>query len=129
MRAGDLLRFAAGALSGHRLRAGLSLLGVAIGVGSVILLTSLGEGARRYVTGEFEVLGSNLLIVIPGKVETSGAPPIFGSSTNDLTVEDAEAIERQVPLVRRVVPLVVVLAKAQAGSLERDVVVAGVSPA
>jgi len=126
--AGDLLRFAAGALSGHRLRAGLSLLGVAIGVGSVILLTSLGEGARRYVTGEFAVLGSNLLIVIPGKIETSGAPPIFGSSTNDLTVEDAEAVERRVPLARRVVPLVVVLVKAQVGSLERDIAVAGVSP-
>lgn len=129
MTAGDLLRFAAGALSGHRLRAGLSLLGVAIGVGSVILLTSLGEGARRYVTGEFSVLGSNLLIVIPGKIETSGAPPIFGSSTNDLTIEDAEAVARRVPLVRAVVPLVVVLVKAQAGSLARDIAVAGVSPA
>lgn len=129
MKTGDLLRFAAGALSGHRLRAGLSLLGVAIGVGSVILLTSLGEGARRYVTGEFAVLGSNLLIVIPGKIETSGAPPIFGTSTNDLTVEDAEAVERRVPLARRVVPLVVVLVKAQVGSLERDIAVAGVSPA
>jgi len=124
----DLLRFAGGALSGHRLRSGLSLLGVAIGVGSVILLTSLGEGARRYVTGEFAVLGSNLLVVIPGKVETSGTPPIFGGSTNDLTLEDAEAVERRAPLVQRVVPLTVVQVKAQVGPLARDVVVAGVTP-
>ena len=57
MRGGDLLAFAVGAFRGHRLRTSLSLLGVAIGVAAVILLTSLGEGARRYVTGEFALLG------------------------------------------------------------------------
>ena len=62
----DLVGFSAGALKGHRLRASLSLLGVAIGVASVVLLTSLGEGARLYVTGEFASLGTNLLIVFPG---------------------------------------------------------------
>ena len=50
MREGDLLAFAAGTFRGHRLRTSLSLLGVAIGVAAVLLLTSLGEGARRYVT-------------------------------------------------------------------------------
>lgn len=71
----DVLRYAAGGLRGHRLRTGLSLLGVAIGVASVIALTSLGEGARLFVTGEFASLGSNLLIVVPGKTETQARPP------------------------------------------------------
>ena len=53
MSAADLLRFAAGALTGHRLRSALSLLGVAIGVAAVVVLTALGEGAQRYVTGQF----------------------------------------------------------------------------
>ena len=57
MRFLDLLRFASGGVRGHRLRTALSLLGVAIGVASVILLTSLGEGARRYIIGEFASLG------------------------------------------------------------------------
>ena len=84
MSPADLLRFSGGALRGHRLRTGLSLLGVAIGVASVILLTSLGEGARRYVVGEFSALGTNLLIVMPGKVETTGAAPIFGGVPRDI---------------------------------------------
>ena len=64
----DLLRFAAGSFRGHRLRTILSVIGVAIGVSSVMVLTSLGEGARGYITGEFASLGSNLLIVVPGKI-------------------------------------------------------------
>ena len=71
MRGGDLLAFAAGALRGHRLRTSLSLLGVAIGVAAVLLLTSLGEGARRYVTGEFALLGSNLVIVLTARGRTT----------------------------------------------------------
>ena len=63
----DLLRISGGALRGHRLRTSLSVLGVAIGVSSVILLTSLGEGARLYLVQEFFGLGSNLLVVLPGK--------------------------------------------------------------
>ena len=72
MSALDLLRFAAAAMRGHRLRTVLSVIGVAIGIASVMVLTSLGEGARAYVTGEFMSLGSNLLIVVPGKTETEG---------------------------------------------------------
>jgi putative ABC transport system permease protein len=121
----DVARFAAGALRGHGLRSGLSLLGVAIGVTSVIVLTSLGEGARVYVTGEFAQLGTNLMIVLPGKTETTGAAPIFGGVPNDLTVEDAEAVARRVAQVRRVAPLAMGEAPARYGSTSRDVTVVG----
>ncbi len=121
----DLLRFSTGALRGHRLRTVLSLLGVAIGVASVIVLTSLGEGARQYVVGEFSQLGTNLLIVLPGKTETTGMAPIFGGVPNDLTLADAEAIERYLPQVRRVAPLSLGEAPARRGQIRRDVTVAG----
>jgi len=101
----DLLQYAASALRGHRLRTGLTLLGTAVGVTAVILLTALGEGARRYVTQEFASLGTNLLIVLPGKTETSGMTPFMGTAPRDLTLEDAEALLRTLPRVRRAAPL------------------------
>ncbi|MBD3163003.1 MAG: FtsX-like permease family protein [Candidatus Eisenbacteria bacterium] len=125
MRAVDLFRFSAGGLRGHRLRTGLSLLGVAIGVASVVLLTSLGEGARLYVTGEFASLGSNLLIVIPGKTETSGAAPFVGNAPNDLTVADADALQRTIPRIRRIAPISLGTAPASFAGRSRDVTVLG----
>ena len=100
MRFRDLLGFAIGALSGHGLRTALSMLGVAIGIAAVIVLTALGEGARRYVIDEFASLGTNLLIVLPGRTETTGGIPGFGGVPNDLTLEDAEALRRRVPQAR-----------------------------
>ena len=121
----DLLRYASGGLRGHRLRTSLSLLGVAIGVGSVILLTSLGEGARQYVIGEFASLGSNLLIIIPGKTETVGLAPLVSTAPHDLTRLDAGALLLRVPAIRRVAPLVAGTAPAQAGERSREVTVFG----
>lgn len=125
MKSRDLLGFSLGALRGHRLRTWLSLIGVAIGVASVIMLTSLGEGARLYVTGEFASLGTNLLIVLPGKTETRGAMPVFGGVPHDLTVEDAEAVRRRVPQIERVAPVSLGSAAASYGDRRRDVMVIG----
>lgn len=123
MRFTDLLAFAAGALRGHRLRTVLSVGGVAIGIAAVICLTALGEGARRYVTQEFMSLGSNLLIVLPGKVETSGATP-FGGTTHDLTIEDFRAIAR-LPRVREAAPLAVATETVMHGERGRAVPILG----
>ena len=105
MRFWDLLSFAAGALRGHRLRTALSVAGVAVGISAVVALTALGEGARRYVVDQFAALGSNLLIVFPGKVETTGGAP-FGGVTHDLTIDDYRAIAR-LQRVRRSAPMAV----------------------
>ncbi len=125
MRTRDLLAFSGRALTGHRLRGVLSLIGVAIGVASVIILTGLGEGARLYVVGEFSQLGTNLLIVLPGKTETSGVPNLFGGAPNDLTLDDLEAVGRQLPGVRRVSPVSLGEAQAKYDGLARDVMVIG----
>jgi putative ABC transport system permease protein len=125
MKLRDWIRFTLQALRGHRLRTWLSVTGVAIGVASVILLTSLGEGARLYVTGEFASLGSNLLIVIPGKTETFGAAPFVNTAPNDLTVDDAEALARQVPQIRRVAPISLGTAPAEFGEKSRQATIIG----
>ncbi|MGE5833268.1 MAG: ABC transporter permease [Acidobacteriota bacterium] len=126
MTAVEVVRYAGGALRGHRLRTGLSLLGVAVGVTAVVLLTSLAEGARMYVTGEFASLGSNLLIVIPGRTETTGLAPPIGGVPHDLTLDDAEAI-RRLPGVSRVAPMSLGSATARVGDLTRDALVIGVT--
>ena len=92
MRFTDLGGFALTALARHRLRTSMSLLGVAIGVAAVVILTALGEGARRYVTGQFASLGSNLIILIPGRNETTGVFPGVGGVPNDLAIDDARVL-------------------------------------
>ena len=120
----DLLTFCLQALSGHRLRTALSLLGMAIGVAAVITLTALGEGARRYVIDQFASIGSNLLIVIPGKTETTGIPGV-AAAANDLTLEDARAIQRGIPEAQKVSPLVIGTETVAHGARRRQVVIVG----
>ena len=73
MRFADRNRVALGALFRYPLRTAMMLLATAIGVAAVVVLTGLGEAARLYVTDEFRSLGTNLLIVLPGRTETTGA--------------------------------------------------------
>ncbi|MFN7962380.1 MAG: ABC transporter permease [Thermoanaerobaculia bacterium] len=121
----DLLRFAGGALSGHRLRSLLSLGGVAIGVAAVIVLTALGEGARRYVIDQFASLGTNLLIALPGRTETTGAMPGVIGVPNDLTLADAEAVRQRVPEAREVAPVSMATETVSHGERSRQVAVIG----
>jgi len=124
MRVLDLLRFSVGGLTGHGLRTALSLVGVSIGVAAVILLTALGEGARRYVIDQFSSLGTNLLIVVPGKTETSGTLGI-GGVPNDLTLDDARAILRGVRGAQRIAPLAMGTEQVAFGERRRQVAVIG----
>jgi len=124
MTVADLFTFCLQALSGHRLRTALSLLGMAIGVAAVITLTALGEGARRYVVDQFASIGSNLLIVIPGKTETTGIPGI-AAAANDLTLEDTQAIAHQIPEAEQIAPLVIGTETVSHGARRRQVAVVG----
>ena len=105
MNVADLLRFNWRVFAGQRMRTFLLLLAVTIGVASVVMLTSLGEGARRYIDQEFASLGNRLLIIFPGRNETVGGhPPIYGASPRDLTREEALAMAR-IPSVKAVAPV------------------------
>ncbi|MDD2661750.1 MAG: ABC transporter permease, partial [Methylococcales bacterium] len=91
----DILGQALGAIRAQRLRAALIIMAMSIGVASVTLLTALGESARHYVINQFEALGTHLVIVLPGRNETTGGhPPIFGETPRDLTLDDADALFR-----------------------------------
>ncbi len=114
----------------YPLRTAMLLVATAIGVAAVLLLTSLGEGARRYITSEFQSIGTNLLIVIPGKFEVSGAgiAGALGGSPRDLTLDDAVAIAKS-RYIDKIAPLVPGQATASFGRLERDITVFGTSRA
>jgi putative ABC transport system permease protein len=101
----DVAGFALTALARQKRRTVLSIFGVTVGVAAVVALTALGEGARRFVVSEFSSLGSNLLVVIPGKNETTGGIPAVGGVPNDLTLDDARALERGLRAARLVVPI------------------------
>ena len=125
MSPGDRFRFAWQALASYPVRSGLILIAMAIGVAAVVVLTSLSDGARRYVTGEFAALGSNLLIVLPGRSETTGGPPpLMGETPRDLTLDDALALRRS-PAVRRVAPVVIGAAPVSWKGKDREVLIFG----
>ncbi|MEQ1838237.1 MAG: ABC transporter permease, partial [Candidatus Nitrotoga sp.] len=78
----------------YRLRAILILLAMALGVAAVVVLTALGEGARRFVMNQFTALGTNLIIIIPGRSETAGGfiGALVGETPRDLTLDDAASL-------------------------------------
>jgi putative ABC transport system permease protein len=124
----DLVRFAVNALTQHRRRTLLSLVGVVIGVVAVVSLTALGEGARRFVTDQFASLGSDVLLVMPGRNETTGGFPLMGGVPNDLTLEDARVVERQIPAVQRGVPISGSTADVSRQERSRQAMVIGSTP-
>jgi len=126
MKLVDVLQLASGSLRGSRTRTLLMIVAMSIGVAAVVVLTALGEGARRYVIGQFSSLGSNLVIVLPGRSETAGVNPgmLLGQTARDIVVDDAEALLRS-PAVRRIAPLTLGAAQASHGARNREVIVLG----
>ncbi|MCB1745553.1 MAG: ABC transporter permease [Gammaproteobacteria bacterium] len=125
MRAVDRLCFAWSAVSGQRLRSGLTVLGIAVGILAVVLLTAVGEGVRRFVLGEFTQFGTNIVGVQPGKNTTFGMSGATISSVRPLTVDDAAALTR-VPAVTAVVPVIQGNAEVESGARARRTTVFGV---
>ena len=126
MNLADTLIFASGSLRGSRVRTLLMILAMSIGVAAVVVLTALGEGARRYVVGQFSSLGSNLVIMLPGRSETAGVNPgmLLGQTARDIVLSDVQALLRS-PAVRRIAPLTVGAAQASHGARNREVMVLG----
>jgi putative ABC transport system permease protein len=126
MSAKDLLRLAWHSVWFQRQRSLLTMLGILIGIASVILLTSIGEGMRTFVLSQFTQFGTTLAAVNPGKMSTSGLPGALGDTIHPLTLEDAEALER-IPGLTRVVPVVMGAAPVEFEGRTRNTFVYGVT--
>lgn len=124
MNFNDSIKYIYYSLISHKLRAFLTILGVSIGIFSVIILTSLVEGARLYVLQEFLELGSNLIVVLPGKVETSGGLP-WGGTTHDLTIEDYLRLKRELDEFKISAPLVVSSERVKYKNKSRSIAILG----
>lgn len=107
MRLGDVFGLGRAALAARKLRTRLTGAALAIGVAAVLVLTALGEGARGWVVERFAGLGANTLAVLPGRTETRGGAPMVATTTRDLTLLDARALEERLPGVRHVVPIAI----------------------
>ncbi len=105
MRTKDILDETRTSLSANKVRSGLTMLGIIIGISSVIALTSIGQGAQSAITANIQSLGSNLVLVMPGAQRGPGIQISLGRGTGrSLTQEDADAIKQDVKEVQAVAP-------------------------
>ena len=121
MRLAEAWRVALGALRSNRLRSGLTMLGVMIGVAAVVVLVAIGTGTRHEVERQVEGLGSNLLLVFPGEASFTAAPAI-----SRLTMADVDAVTRVVGDRNRVAVQLASGETVRAGSASRFTSVLGV---
>ncbi|MFA6972236.1 MAG: ABC transporter permease [Gallionella sp.] len=122
----DVVQFASGSLRGSRTRSLLMILAMSIGVAAVVVLTALGEGARRYVINQFSSLGTNLVLVFPGRTETAGIGPgmLLGQIPRELSLDDAQALLRS-RAVGKIAPLTIGSSQISKDAKNREVIVLG----
>jgi len=116
------LRFAFTSLASNRIRSFLTMLGIIIGVFAVTVLTSIGEGVRQEVSAQVESLGSNVVIILPGKIDTSGGSGggfgggVLGVST--LTDADLKALRTAIPEIEDIDGITFMVGVAANGNLQ-----------
>ena len=118
MRLRDGFALTTSALTSRPLRSLLTMLGVAIGIAAVALLTAIGEGLRGYVLDNFSQFGTRIIAIHPGKTQTGGLGGIL-SSVRPLSLSDADAL-RRLPHVEAVVPLIQGAGDIQYGQFSRS---------
>jgi putative ABC transport system permease protein len=127
MRLRDFLSLTGTSLIAHRMRSFLTALGIAVGIASVVLLTSIGEGVHQFVLSEFSQFGTTLVAINPGKTTTHGGSVGMFGTERPLTLEDAEAL-KQLPFARAVVPFVQGNAEVEADNRRRRTTIYGAGP-
>jgi len=128
MRIADQAQMAWRGVLAHPLRSGLTMLGIGVGIAAVVLLTSIGQGVRGFVLGEFTQFGTNLLAVMPGRTSTFGMSAAVIHTTRPLTVDDAEALAR-LPWVEAVAPAIHGSAEVEWAGRRRNTMIFGVGSA
>ncbi len=93
MTTNDIIHETYGALTANKVRTGLTMLGIIIGISSVIAMTAIGAGAQNSIQASIQSIGSNLIMVTPGATKTFGGPSGARGSAQTLTVADGQAIQ------------------------------------
>ncbi|MGH9319531.1 MAG: ABC transporter permease [Vicinamibacteria bacterium] len=106
MKARVLTKVAGQSILKNKMRTLLTMLGVIIGVGAVIVMVAIGEGAKQQIAAQVASLGTNMIVVTPGATRVLGVSQGGGTST-DLTLEDVRALEREATLLSAISPMVV----------------------
>ena len=127
MQAFMTLRIALRALARNKLRAFLTMLGIIIGVGAVIAMVAIGEGAKSTIRAQIAALGTNVLIVLPGSNVQGGVRAGFGN-VNTLLDSDGKAMARELPSVAFVSPVLRRQDQVVAGNLNWGTLAQGVAP-
>jgi putative ABC transport system permease protein len=123
-----IIRVAFRALVRNKMRAALTMLGIIIGVGAVIAMVSIGQGAQASVQAQIESIGTNLLFISASAQNVGGVRSGTGDTgTNTLTVEDLDAIRREVPSVALVTPSVNSRSQLVFGNMNWNTSVQGVN--
>jgi len=105
MKAQDIFQETYSALTGNKIRSGLTILGIVIGIGSVIAMISIGQGAQGSIESSIQSIGSNLVLVMPGFQRGTGTQVSSGrGSAQTLTQDDADAIRKEIALAKAVAP-------------------------
>jgi putative ABC transport system permease protein len=127
MRYLQIIKVAYRALNRNKMRSSLTMLGIIIGVGAVIAMVGIGQGAKKMVDAQISSLGDNLLTVFPGSHTAGGVREGAGSVTR-LTEDDAKAIIQSCPAVSKISPVVRTSAQVVAGNLNWGTQIQGYSP-
>lgn len=125
----DLLHETYAALTANKTRTLLTVLGIVIGIASVIIMLSIGQGAQKSIQSSISSLGSNVLTISPGGGGNSPGGVSNGGNTKSLTLDDAEAIDQKIPLVEKVAPESTGRFQVVAGSKNTNTTVTGTVPA
>ena len=130
MTTADLLHETFSALTANKVRTALTMLGIVIGISSVIIMVSIGQGAQASIQSSIQAIGSNLIIVSPGATRSLG----YGASTgrgasHTLTTDDVAAIQAQVQNLDAVSPEIAGRYQVTAKGTNTNTSVTGVEPA
>jgi putative ABC transport system permease protein len=114
MKTSRLIRIAGRSIVRNKMRTLLTMLGIIIGVGAVIVMVAVGQGAKSQIQQRIDNLDTNMVIITPGAAQTGGVSQGAGSS-NRLTLEDADDLKREAVMLTAVSPVVMTFTNAVGG--------------
>jgi len=126
MKSSVLIRVAGESIKKNKMRTLLTMLGIVIGVGAVIIMVAVGQGAQRGIANQINALGTNLLVITAGASNTSGVSQ-GAQAFNRLTINDAEKLKREGTLFAGVTPVVMTRVQVLAGGTNWRTMINGVS--